>query len=136
MIKTESFGEWKIKRGEQMTPDKFVIKCPTQEPEKCRGVEMHEALEEIKYSEHCLVLYSPYGRPCQMMFTGFNKKVFALIVVLLAESKKLFQFLKLAIVTVEKLGSKRKTKSNDEFLKEVEAFVDEYFDKKNRMNDS
>ena len=71
-----------------------------------------------------------------MMFTGFNKKVFALIVVLLAESKKLFQFLKLAIVTVEKLGSKRKTKSNDEFLKEVEAFVDEYFDKKNRMNDS
>lgn len=112
-----------------MTPNKFTIKCPTLQPERCRGVDMHNALEEIKYSEHCLVLYAPYGRPCQMMFTGFNKNVFAMIVVLLADSVTLLKFLKLAIVTVEKLGSKRQEKTKGDFLKEVEAFVDNHFDK-------
>jgi hypothetical protein len=104
-----------------MTPDKFIIKCPTLEPERCRGVDMEKALEEIKFSEHCLVLYAPYGKPCQTMFTGFNKKVFAMIVVLIVESATLFKFLKLAIVTAEKLKTKRHGKSKTDFLKEVEV---------------
>lgn len=119
-----------------MTPDKFKIKCPTLEPERCRGLEMHNALEEIKYSEHCLVLYAPYGNPCQMMFTGFNKEVFAMIVVLLSEYKTLHDFLKLAIVTADKLGTKRHGKSKVDFLKEIEAYVDTRFDKESLKDDS
>lgn len=114
-----------------MTPDKFRIKCPTIEPKRCRGVDMEHALDEIKFSEHCLVLYAPYGKPCQVMFTGYNKEVLAMIVVLLAESKTLHDFLKLAIVTVDKLGTKQHGKSKTNFLKEVEAYVDSYFDKNN-----
>ncbi len=117
-----------------MTPDKFKIKCPTLEPERCRGVDMKEALEEIKYSEHCLVLYAPYGKPCQMMFTGFNKEVLAMVAVLLGEYKTLHDFLKLAIVTVDRLGAKRHGKSKADFLKEIEAYVDNYFDKENQIN--
>lgn len=112
-----------------MTPDKLKIKCPSLEPQRCRGVDMAEALEEIKYSEHCLVLYAPYGNPCQMMFTGFNKDVFAMIVVLLAEYKTLHDFLKLAVVTNDRLSTKRHGKSKSAFLKEVEAYVAIYFDK-------
>ncbi|MCA2611904.1 MAG: hypothetical protein IM521_19305 [Microcystis sp. M27BS1] len=117
-----------------MTPDKFIIKCPTLNPEKCRGIDMEKALEEIKFSKHCLVFYESYNKGCKMMFTGFNKEVFSMLVVLLAESKTSFDFLKLAIVTVEKLGSKRKGKSNDEFLKSVEGFVGIHFDKGNPLN--
>ena len=113
-----------------MTPDKFIIKCPTLQPEKCRGVDMEKALEEIKYSEHCLVLYAPYGKPCETMFTGYNKKMLATIVVLLAESKTLHDFLKLALVTTNRLGTKRYSKAKMDFLKEVESFVDNHFDKK------
>lgn len=111
-----------------MTPDKFKIKCPTLDPEKCRGVDMDKALEELKYSEHCLVLYAPYGNPCQMLFTGFNKDVLAMIVVLLTEYKTLRDFLKLAIVTTDRFGSKRRDKTKMEFLNEVEGYVDSYFD--------
>jgi len=93
------------------------------------GVDMEKALEEIKFSEDCLVLYAPYGKPCQMMFTGFNKRVLATIVVLLAQYKTLYDFLKLALVTADKLGTKRHGKTKEDFLKEVEAHVDSHFDK-------
>lgn len=70
-----------------------------------------------------------------MMFTGFNKEVFALIVVLLAEYKTLHDFLKLAVVTTDKLGTKKHGKSKTDFLKEVEAYVDRYFDQGDRKNE-
>jgi hypothetical protein len=124
----------KPKKEEKMTPDKFIIKCPTLEPKRCRGVDMEKALEEIKYSEHCLVLYAPYGKPCQTMFTGYNKEVLAMMVVLLAESKTLRDFFKLALVTTEKLGTKRHGKAKNDFLKEAEAYADNSFDKGNQIN--
>jgi hypothetical protein len=64
------------------------------------------------------------------MFTGFNKEVLAMVAVLLSEYKTLHDFLKLAIVTVDRLGTKRHDKSKTDFLKEVETYVDVYFDKK------
>jgi hypothetical protein len=112
-----------------MTLDKFKVKCPTLDPERCRGVDMEKALVEIKFSEDCLVLYAPYGKPCEMMFTGFNKRVLAMIVVLLTQYKTLYDFLKLALLTTDKLGTKRHGESKIDFLKEVEAHVDSYFDK-------
>lgn len=52
-----------------------------------------------------------------------------MLVFLLVESKALHDFLKLAIVTIDRMGTKLHGKSKVDLLREIEAYVDCRFDK-------
>jgi hypothetical protein len=86
-----------------MSLSKYRLKLPELKPEECRGIEMQEALEEIKYSRHCLVIYEPHRGPTEVLLTGLNKELFASILALLCQHPELLQFLKLLVIATEKV---------------------------------
>ena len=57
-----------------------------------------------------------------------------MLVVFFSESKTLRDFMKLALVTTEKLGTKRHGKAKNDFLKETESYASANFDKGESMN--
>lgn len=91
-----------------MTPDKFSIKFPYLKPNVCRDISIDETLQTIKYSQHCFVLYEPYDQPCELLFTALNKETFIMFLVMLGQYEELYKFLKLLIISHDRLSKQPK----------------------------
>lgn len=86
-----------------MTPDKYRFKIPYLRPELCRGANTEETLQDIKFSRHCFVLYSPYDGPVEFFSTDFGEELFIHFLVMMGECEEFYKFLKLAVHSHEKL---------------------------------
>ena len=62
-----------------------------------------KALEEIKFSKNCLVMYQADTGEVEYLFTGFDEELLATLVVLTSIRPKLQQYLKLAVVITDQL---------------------------------
>jgi hypothetical protein len=86
-----------------MSLDKYRLTFPLDIPENCREEKMEEVLEEIKFSRNCFVVFDRYDSSTELLFTGLNENTLASFVVLMYKYPQLFQFIKMALITVERL---------------------------------
>lgn len=106
-----------------MTPDKVKLKFPYIRAEKCRDCKMEEALDEIKFSKYCFVLYEPYEMPVELLFTGFNRHILQSFLVMMGQLDELYKFLKLAVICHEKIG--KKGQIGMDYTQRVIKYIDE-----------
>jgi len=88
--------------------DKYRLRFPLDIPEKCREEKMEAVLEDIKFSKNCFVVFERYDGGAELLFTGLNEDTLASFVVLMCKYKQLYQFLKMAVITAERLQKDNK----------------------------
>ena len=86
-----------------MSLSKYLLRFPEFKPEECRGANMQRALEEIKFSRNCLVMYQADSGEVEYLFTGFDEELMATLVVLMSLRPKLQQYMKLAVIITDQL---------------------------------
>lgn len=108
-----------------MNLSKYRLKFPLLKPEECRFEKMEYVLEEIKFSKNCLVIYEPHSGPVELLFTGLDEDMLASCIVLMAHHRQLYQFLKMAIIAVDRMD--KPGKGSMKFYDEVVKFIKENF---------
>jgi hypothetical protein len=99
----------KTKKIKSMSLEKYRLRFPLDIPEKCREEKMEEVLEDIKFSRNCFVMFDRFDGSMDLLFTGLNEDTLATFVVLMCKHPQLFQFLKMALITTERLNKNHKS---------------------------
>ncbi|MDP4086623.1 MAG: hypothetical protein Q8934_18780 [Bacillota bacterium] len=108
-----------------MSLDKYRLRFPLDIPEKCREEKMEEVLENIKFSRNCFVVFEDYNGSSELLFTGLNENTLASFVVLLSKHEQFYQFLKMALITRERLM--KNDKNGMDFYNKALKFCKENF---------
>ena len=91
-----------------MSLSKYRLKFPEFKPGECRGVDMKEALETIKFARNSLSMYQTDTGEVEYLFTGFDEELMATLIVLMSCRPRLHQFLKLSVVITDELRKSNK----------------------------
>ncbi|MDP4285971.1 MAG: hypothetical protein Q8891_16275 [Bacteroidota bacterium] len=108
-----------------MSLDKYRLRFPLDIPEKCREEKMEEVLEDIKFSKNCFVLFERHDGGSELLFTGLNENTLASFVVLMCNQEQFYQFLKMALITRERLM--KNDKNGMDFYNRALKFCEENF---------
>jgi len=106
-----------------MSLSKYRLKFPEFKPGECRGVDMKEALEAIKFSRNSISMYQTDTGEVEYLFTGFDEELMATLIVLMSCRPKLHQFLKLGVVITDEL--RKSNKKGVQLYEEAIKFVRE-----------
>lgn len=108
-----------------MRPSKFRFRFNSPKPEECTDISMHEALDAIKYSCNCFVLYSQCDGQVEVLFTGLNEQVFFDFIIMMCRDERFLKFIKLAVISTERI--KRIDKKGMDFAVVAAKYIQETF---------
>ena len=108
-----------------MSLSKYRLKFPLLKLEECRYEKMEEVLQDLKHSKNCLVIFEPYSGPVELLFTGLNEDMLTSSIVLMAHHRQLYQFLKMAIIAVDRMD--KPGKGGIKFHDEASKFIKENY---------
>jgi hypothetical protein len=108
-----------------MSLSKYRLRLPDLEPEECRGQAMQDLLEDFKYSKNLFAIFQPYSGPAEVVTTGLNNETITVMTVLMLEDEKILKFLKLSVVSAEKL--KTSWEAGIKFRKKAIEYIRTHF---------
>jgi hypothetical protein len=89
-----------------------IFKIKSFNEEECIRVTKEDAIRLINLSKSCFILLAQKNGPTEMLFKAMNEETFNDFVVMMCYNPKLLKFLKLAVISSEKILKRNKKGMN------------------------